>query len=344
MRNNMKDPPLTAVKDARSAAKKNSKDIIVKKNSKEVIVKKNSKDIIVKNSEPSNVLKKSNELFICPIVKCNKKHKSEIKRQKHILKNHYYETRNRNSFKFDHLIRAQIYDAASSYIIELDKIRSSDYSGESSAKNLLPQLDLVVGEDLKRMTIAQSLFAQKIFQQNLICDWRAVMDDLERFFNLGLPYDGDFCPTLTIHFLWHVLMQKPNLYVDICKKTCIEIMPHCIEQDSTDYFIKLFEYRYNKLPYSFPSSIHHYSTLDIRKLFINLCDQELKQIEKELKLSVKREKRNDYLKDIALKMNVSLEKIDRYETYHLRGYKMGYTGKKLEYYVEEQIKLAQYVC
>src|SRR4029077_19117403 len=113
------------------------------------------------------------EMLKCPITKCNKKYKSEGKRQQHVEKDHYYETRNSNYFKFDHDIRAQIYESAASYILELYTVRkcyeNGTYYGESLAKNLLPQLygKEVNQEDLKRIMEAQGSFAKRLLEENL---------------------------------------------------------------------------------------------------------------------------------------------------------------------------------
>lgn len=79
-------------------------------------------------------------LFNCPIATCKRKYKREEKLKQHIEKEHYYETRNSNDFKFDHNIRPQIYDSAASYIVELYEIRkcyeNNIYYGELLSKFL----------------------------------------------------------------------------------------------------------------------------------------------------------------------------------------------------------------
>lgn len=325
-----------------------------------------------------------NELLKCPLVTCNKKYKSERTRQQHVEKNHYYETRNSNHFKFNHDVRAQIYESAAEYIVELYEIRkcyeSGECYGESLANNLLPQLygKEVNPEDLKRITIAQSLFAKKLLEENLyLCDWNIVMDDLERFFNIGLPYyDTNFCPTLTIDFLWHAMMQRPNLYVDICRKSCIEIMPHCnvhrSEHEDTEryeYFLRVFQHKFERRPHTFSSSdiSEELSSADARQIFIDLYYKELKEIEndrirdeekvrqrnEELRireeekikqrneeLRIREEKRSTALKEISENVGISLEKLGSNEIYYyLYGYERGYRSEQLRNYVASQIKL-----
>ena len=222
-------------------------------------------------------------LLQCP--SCNKKYKTEIKRQQHVEKDHYYETRNSNRFKFTSEEKARIYKSAGSYIVELYEIRKDEDYGESLAKNLLPQLykEDLSPNDLKRIMSAQRSFATNLLDQNLLsCDWIAVMDDFEKFFNMGLPhYDTNFCPTLAIDFLWHALMQLPELYIEICEKSCIEIMPHCNidrtpEEDSQrhEYFLKVFQHKFCKMPTSFPSQLEAFSIEDIREVFGNLYKKE----------------------------------------------------------------------
>lgn len=322
------------------------------------------------NIEP---LRKKDELLKCPIEKCNRKYKKEDKRQKHVEKEHYYETRNSNTFKFTHDIRAKIYESAASYIIKLYEINNNIDDGESSAKNLLPQLynEEISSDDLKRITQAQSSFAKNLLDENLYsCDWTLVMNDLERFFNMGLPYyDTNFCPTLAIDFLWHALMQLPDLYVNICQKSCVEIMPHCNNNRTEtedfkryEYFQQIFQFKFKKMPHSFPSRFEAYSSNDIREIFINLCDRELKAVEfdrinEEEKIKAENElnrlcretrmKEREFeeaiikeiLKDLKLDTDHAFWGLSYERMYYIRGYKLGYRKENLKEYVDHNVKL-----
>lgn len=245
------------------------------------------------NAKPVNKKVAKEGLLQCP--SCNKKYKSDIKRQQHVEKDHYYNTRYSNHFKLSPEVRAQIYESASSYIVELYEIRKDEDYGESFAKNLLPQLSDELlsnsSEDLKRIMAAQRSFATNFLDQNLLsCDWNSVMNDLEKFFNMGLPhYDTNFCPTLAMDFLWHALMQLPDLYIEICNKSCSQIMPHCniqrTEQEDIqrhEYFLKVFQNKFYKLPTSFPSQLEAFSIEDIHGVFIDLRNKELKVIQDRL--------------------------------------------------------------
>lgn len=127
----------------------------------------------------------------------------------HIEQCHPYLTKFENYYKIDNRERAQIYELAGLYIIELEKIKNGyddgSYRGEVSAKNLLPQYygKEIPQEDMERIIQAQSLFAKRLLKKNLhLCDWNLIMNDLENFFNCGIPYyDTNFCPTLSIDFL-----------------------------------------------------------------------------------------------------------------------------------------------
>lgn len=323
-------------------------------------------------------ISKKVELFNCPVSTCRKKYKREEKLKQHVEKDHYYETRNSNNFKFDHDIRAQIYDSAASYIVELYEIRKDKDYGEVFAKNLLPQSygkDISL-EDINRIMDAQYSFAKRLLDENLYsCDWNSVMDDLERFFNLGLPYyDTNFCPTLTIDFLWHAMMQKPDLYVEICKTSCKEVISHCnnhrTEDEDTkryEYFMKVFQHKYNRLPCPFPSELEAFSISDIRGVFSKWSDRELNEAEsKRLKqlneatykrLRDEKIKREEDEKITIMRQNYALkcEQEDNIiknisehlgiqitgwceRRFYLEGYKFGYRDTKLKEYAEREVK------
>lgn len=318
-------------------------------------------------------LRKKDELLKCPVEKCNRKYKREDKRQQHVEKEHYFETRNDNTFKFTHDIRAKIYESAASYIVKLYEINNGIDDGKVSAKNLLPQFynKEISSEDLKRITQAQLSFAEKLLNENLYsCDWICIMNDLERFFNMGLPYyDTNFCPTLTIDFLWHALMQNPDLYINICQKSCIEIMPHCnndrTENEDTkryEYFLKIFQFKFKKMPHSFSSRFEAYSSQDIRQIFINLCDRELKaaaidvineeekfKTENELnrlfreKMMQEQELDEMIIKEISKDFLLSIDSqfwgISYERQYYISGYKLDYRKEKLKDYVDHNVKL-----
>lgn len=304
------------------------------------------------------------ELLKCPITKCNKKYKREDRRKQHVEKDHYYETRNSNYFEFDHDVRAKIYESAASYIVELYEIRNGVCCGESFAKNLLPQLygKDVSTEDLERITIAQASFARNLLQQNLhLCDWSSVMDDLQSFFNLGLPYyDTNFCPTLAIDFLWHAMMQLPDLYVEICRKSCGEIIPHCSNHRSGDedakryeYFLQLFKHKFNRNPCPFTSAdiIEDITATDLQQIFLDLRDKELKQSEHDRllneeairerneKLRIEKEKELAFRKQIAARAGISERFFMGCDfNYYWNGYYQGYRGKDLINYAARRIK------
>lgn len=318
------------------------------------------------NTNPVNKKVFKENLLKCPA--CNKKYKSETKRQQHVEKCHYYDTRNDNQFKLTSDIRAQIFDLAASYVVELYEIRRDENYGESFAKNLLPQLygESIKQNDLLRIMAAQKSFANNLLDQNLLsCNWSFVMDDLERFFNLGLPYyDTNFCPTLAIDFLWHAMMQRPELYVEICKKSCIDIMPHCnnYRSDETDaqrheYFLKVFSHRFNKMPIAFPSQLEAFSIDDIQGVFYGFRNRELEKVKAKHLLDETRKKENDekdrliteryilkreredsIIKIVSECFGFPTEKLawgyERY--YYLQGYEMGLRDETLREYAENK--------
>ena len=299
-------------------------------------------------SKPTNKVKAE---LKCQI--CNKKYKKELKRQQHVEKEHYYETRYNNNFKLNHETRAMIYASAATYIEALYSLKEP-YDGESYAKNLLPQNPNET--DLTQITLTQFNFAKKLLQENLLCDWHAVMDDLERFFNLGLPYyDTNFCPSLAIDFLWHALMQLPDLYNHVCKKSCVEIMPHCHQEHAQDdkrydYFVNVFQYRFHTLPTPLPSFTNVYSCSDVVQLFNDLHDQELKYIEEAFfkeekeksdaieKQQLSHKQRQTNLGIWSMQMKIPSSFIDQYTYYCREGYEKGYVGEALICYVNEELE------
>jgi len=70
----------------------------------------------------------------CLVPSCNKKYRSEKKRQEHVEKIHFYQTINSNNCKFSNSIRAQIYDLASTYIETLYEIRENKHCGKGRKK------------------------------------------------------------------------------------------------------------------------------------------------------------------------------------------------------------------
>jgi len=209
--------------------------------------------------------KRKKEIVGCPVPKCPKKYQSEKKLIQHVAEVHPYETRKSNFLQFTLEETGKIWRLVLDYFSEMEKIRDGmldgSYTGEVSAKNLLPQLygREISQEDLSRITTAQQSFVRNFFRLDLsACDWKRVMKDFDLFFNMGLPYfDSNFCPTLLIDFFWHSLMQNPDLYRKICFRRLEEIIPHCQEERSEeeeskryDYFTKVFLYKFSRLPYT----------------------------------------------------------------------------------------------
>jgi len=318
------------------------------------------------NTKPKEKKNNKVDLLQCPC--CNKKYKSDARRQQHVEKDHYFETRNTNHFKFDHNIKAQIYNSAASYIMKLYEIKKDPYYEEALAKNLLPQLyhKEIPEDELNRISITQQSFAKNLLEENLYqCDWITIMDDLERFFNMGLPYyDTNFNPTLTIDFLWHAMMQCSDLYIDICKKSLGTIMTHCSKIRTAnedlkryEYFMDVFKNKFGRSPCPFPAqNINTYSSFDIREIFLALANKELEKAEivrllKEkqdecyrLQLEQQEEKRRlekiefDLLNaEISENVGVDISKCGYLlEGYYHQGYRLGYRGNSLKNYAKDR--------
>lgn len=263
---------------------------------------------------PNSSCKGKGNFLQCP--GCNKKYKTEKKRQEHVTKAHYYLTRHSNNLKIDQPLRTSIYDLAKEYVMVLHRINLADgdtISAEETlcAKKLLPQLydphepdKKINAETLTRIIVAQKTFAKRLFSENLLTiDWPLVMDDLESFFRMGLPhYDTNFCPTLLIDFLWHAIMQNRDVYTKLCRESCVEIMPHCNNERSAEedqkrheYFLEVFKQRFRRDPYIPRVSDvgHSFDIATVEKLFVDLRDMEFKKQQDDLlRLKNEREQRN----------------------------------------------------
>lgn len=322
-------------------------------------------DIKFKNKESRN-----KDLMCCPIKNCNKKYKREDKLKKHVEKDHYYETRNKNAFKFNNKLKLQIFLAAESYVRILEKILSTnsesalkDESINMSCKNLLPQVFGTEISDVEMMRIftAQQTLAKKLFDGIFVsCDWERVMEDLELFFRMGLPYyDTNFCPTIAIDFLWHSLMQNNELYKEICLKSCGVIIPHCNQPRSEEedkkrheYFLDVFGAHFRRKPYQ--PNISAKNLDDIQIIFSSLKrkyeefvkDEEKKEYER---IDNERKKQEEYEKEQERKKRFLNEfckengiypEIDWwiYMEYYRSYYENGYRREELRLAANSKIK------
>ena len=298
----------------------------------------------------------------CPVNDCNRKYSHTDRLKRHIETDHFYETRSRNYICFTYEIKSKIYKLASEYVKVLYKISKSDTPdeyGKYSAIKLLPH-EKIDDNELARIVQAQVTFSKRLFQMCDLekCDWERVIGDLESFFRLGLPYyDTNFCPTLLIDFLWHALMQNPELYSKVCEKSCGEIMPHCKIERSEDedkaryeYFLRVFKKKYGDL-YFPPAPERTRTPGDINKIQETLAklslQEETKRLEKIEKIEkeeerrleeykIKRKKELEEMRLFSKKANVNVNDYWDYETYYLHYYQQGLVGEQLEKYVLDE--------
>ena len=312
---------------------------------------------------------KTDNFFLCPVIKCNRKYKREDKLKKHVEKDHYFETRNRNYFSFDDSLRSEIFNLAEGYIQTLYEISNVTVENleihpeiRTTCKNLLPQ---ILGKETKeeenellRMLKAQQTLASKLFKFIKTCDWEKVMNDLECFFRLGLPYyDTNFCPSLPIDFLWHSLMQNPILYKEVCEKSCKVIMPHCNqprtkEEDNKryEYFLEVFQNTFRRTPYfpeiSSETTKFEYLIEETKNIFSSLKNkhkdlvlQKIKEKEewerameeKRLKVEEEYAKNMEYLGKFCKENDISYNITwAEYTRYYLPYYDEGYKGDELK--------------
>lgn len=299
----------------------------------------------------------------CPI--CNKKYKSEKKRQEHVEKSHYYSTRNSNLVCFDHELRSKIYTLADNYLSLLCQLENlgrdeilCDPKMLQSCKNLLPQEHgkNITLEEALRMSTAQQTLAKRFFNENLLrCNWEDVMNDLEKFFQMGLPYyDTNFCPSLPIDFLWHSLMQDYDLYSKICQESCHEIMPHCAierteseDQKRHEYFVEVFQHKFGRTPHVPTQETENKNIFaDLAKKEIrNRDEKEAKKIrEKEEKEAKKIQEMEKYRREEEARVKIMTEfsekvgiEISSWYDYEIcfEAYKQGHRGQHLKnYYID----------
>ncbi len=303
------------------------------------------------------------KLLKCPVSGCNRKYKSDDRRKKHVEKDHFYETRKEKSKSIGLKAKARIYELAAEYAEVL-------YENDTDkmilcGKNLLPQKydEEIESIELKRIVDAQQAFASKLFETNLlsICNWKKVMKDLGGLLKMGLPYyDTNFNPTLPIDFLWHSLMQDPELYKKICHQT---IIPHCSmerteEEDIQryEYFLKVFRHKFKRdvyFPNTIPDTSSELNIEEIKQMFLDLSAKESEKIaakeqvkreeqerryreveERELKWKLEEEKQNQELEAFFNETGVSVRNYYRLR-YYIGGYNQGITGENLHQHVDK---------
>ena len=227
----------------------------------------------------------------CPIDKCNRKYKQENKLIQHVERAHYHMTRCGNYLRFTLLQRERILQSAAKYVKILDATKDlsdediqamieSDRDNEiiQSAIKLLPQnKDKEITEsELSRISLAQRDFAKRIFRTTFFSELDktdTLIDDLQHFFQLGLPYyDTNFCPTIPIDFYWHAMMQDAEFYVEICESSVKSVIPHCVNREGPDidikrheYFCDLFQHKYGRIP-TLVGILNEYAPIDIESV------------------------------------------------------------------------------
>lgn len=334
--------------------------------------------------------------YKCPVIKCNRKYKSKDRRDKHVKTDHYYDTQYANCFQFNHSIKAKIYGLASSYLELLHRVNQkqievlhmsmickrrdvpkdivkiivklvkAQYVSEirKAAINLLPQN----GGKHKKSGIERLVRAQRIFSEKFLTrfpnetkvDWQLAMKDLEGFFQLGLPYqDTNFCPSLMIDFMWHSLMQTPELYEQICSKSTGHLVPHCVsarsdeeDEERYQYFLDVFKHRHGRDVVQ-TSTLHVGDALkSLQQKEQNIIDQEKQQrIELELKeaetrrrreeeFKKKREMQHKEMKEFSEKMCVSVSNWFQYQSYYIPAANQGLRGQQLENCVRNTMAIA----
>lgn len=281
-----------------------------------------------------------------PVLKCfmcNKKYRSEERRKKHVEQSHYFDTQFRNEYKFDEITRAHICDLAVKYFEAITSGITYEFLGT---------------------TANQERFTQRLLNSNILhnCDWSRALDDLQRFFNIGIPYyDTNFCPNLLIDFLWHALMQDKELYTQLCQKTVGQVVPHCAETRSEDidqlrytYFKEVYQHRYKVKPYlpegaSVTGDVatdlaaqaqkerqKHQNRIDAEKRRTE--DYMRKQEEYKLEQEKKRIKRQKILDEFCTKVGIDISWAQYYDWYEEAYRRTGYVGEKLKRYVARLTK------
>jgi hypothetical protein len=112
------------------------------------------------------------------------------------------------------------------------------------------------------------------------CDWRQVFRDFYTFITMGLPYyDTNFCPTLLIDFMWHAVMVKGHITLDI---------PHCAKERTPEedhrrhlYFCDVFKAVTGRNPYTGSGSTESIKNMDLYQVADQLRDLPGQIIEEE---------------------------------------------------------------
>lgn len=190
-------------------------------------------------------------LLHCLVSTCNRKYKTSERLQKHVEEKHCFDTMNRNSFKIDIDTSIKIFKLAAEYARVLTEGNRDKMI--TCAIKLLPQKNSIDNDERKAIITAHEQFSQRIKKAGT-CDWEQALKDFEGFLQLGTPYyDTNFCPSLPIDFLWHSLMQDPDLYIHICNRSIGRILPHFdrIKTEQEDiqrykYFCEVFNHRYGR--------------------------------------------------------------------------------------------------
>lgn len=162
----------------------------------------------------------------CP--ECKKSYSREAKLKEHIEKNHYLCTRDSKQYDLTLEDELKTFTAASEYLRDILDGRT------------FPVLGGDQDQFLKRLKESRVLIG---------CDWRQVFMDFHSFITMGLPYyDTNFCPTLLIDFLWHAVITKGHLKLDI---------PHCAKVRTPEedhirylYFCEVFKAKTGRAPYT----------------------------------------------------------------------------------------------
>lgn len=154
-------------------------------------------------------------------------------------------------------------------------------------------------------------------------------------------------------------MQNPDMYIDICKKSCNVIIPHCNikrsneeDIDRYNYFIEVFQYKFGRKPYMIPTTdntkkcigediqkiLFDYRDVNLRimnnKMVIEKIKEKMKIIEMEEERIRRKKLKEEVRKHVGDEFDSSLYKylyIEGYENHFLR-------NDELKRYVNNIIK------
>jgi len=116
------------------------------------------------------------------------------------------------------------------------------YMTDSAAEIKIEKSDVNLSRELHRIARNHIDFCKRIQENDVLRkvlssgeQLNSIIDDFERFLNLGIYWDGtNFCPSLLIDLIWHASMLNHDRYTQLTTQFVTQLMPHCLEENDSD--------------------------------------------------------------------------------------------------------------